>query len=104
VSPILPCKGLAERGWYPLYPAFLKPTGYTVEGCTHDTIHPTQVPSSSSSEIYQQNLQIDMSSPTDASTEKILGSPNLVFLVDYPQAKFLGFQDALAMTSCILFP
>ena len=62
-----PVKGRRKEGGTHYYPALLKPTNHTVEGCTHDTIHPSQIPSSSSSEIYQRNLQIVMSSPTDAA-------------------------------------
>ena len=62
-----PVKGRRKDGGTHYYPALLKPSNYTVEGCTHDTISPSQIPLSPSPIAYQQNLQIVMSSPTNAA-------------------------------------
>ena len=62
-----PVKGRRKEGGTHYYPALLRPLNYAVEGCTHDTIHPSQLPLSPSPEAYEHNLQIVMSSQTEAA-------------------------------------
>ena len=48
-----PVKGRRKEGGTHYYPALLKPSNYTVEGCTHDTISPSQIPLSPSPAVYK---------------------------------------------------
>ena len=88
-----PVKGRRKDGGTHYYPALLKPSNYTVEGCTHDTISPSQIPLSSSSTAYQRNLQIVMSSPTDTAygfNRKNTGISKPSIFSGLPSAKILG--------------
>ncbi|KAG6834618.1 hypothetical protein H0H93_008543, partial [Arthromyces matolae] len=61
-----PLKGRHKPGGSHYYPALLKPDNYTVEGCTHDDIHPRDIQNPSSEE-YHRNLWYLLNSrnPTD---------------------------------------
>ena len=88
-----PVKGRCKDGGTHYYPALLKPSNYTVEGCTHDTISPSQIPLSSSSTAYKRNLQVVMSSPTDTAygfNRKNTGISKPSIFSGLPSTKILG--------------
>jgi hypothetical protein len=88
-----PVKGRQKEGGTHYYPALSKPANYTVEGCTHDTIHPSQLPFSSSPAAYERNLGIVMSSPTEAAygfNRKNTGISKPSIFSGLPSANVLG--------------
>ena len=88
-----PVKGRRKDGGTHYYPALLKPSNYAVEGCTHDTISPSKIPLVPAPAIYQQNLQLVLSSPTNAAygfNRKNTGISKPTIFSGLPSTKILG--------------